>query len=127
MTSPDAIPFSGQRLRSKANESLASDDGNPNLKVFLLARPVANRQRSPYRPFRIVLMGDRRTEQRHDRVADELLNRTPMPLDLGADALPIRILQRPHILWIQRLGDRSKADQVGEQDTYDLALLTRRQ
>ena len=38
-------------------------------------------QAGPDRPLGVVLMGDRRTPDRHDRVADELLDRPPIAAD----------------------------------------------
>ena len=71
-------------------------------------------------------MGDRRAEERHDRVADELLHRPSVALDLGLDPRPVRSLQRAHLLRVEPLRLRGEADEVGEEDGDALSLLARR-
>ena len=80
-----ALP--GARPRVKGDECLARVDGNPNLKLgVLVPNRVPDRKRSPNRPLGVVLVGNRRAENGHDRVADELLDRptTPLQFDCGA-------------------------------------------
>ena len=70
-------------------------------------------------------MRDRRAEERHDRVADELLDSSSVALELGAQPLVVRPQDRLDVLGIQRLGARGEADEVGEQHRHDLALAAR--
>ena len=72
-------------------------------------------------------MRGRRPEEGHDRIADELLDRAPAPLELGADAVVIRAEDGAHLLGIELLRLRSEADEVAEEDGDDLALLARRE
>ena len=70
-------------------------------------------------------MRDRRAEERHHRVADELLDRAAEALELVAQ---VRVVGREHradVLGIELLGARREADEVGEEDGDDLALLAR--
>ena len=55
-----------------------------DLQLAVRRERVANRERSAHGAFRIVLVRDRRAEDRHDRVADELLDRAAEALELGA-------------------------------------------
>ena len=70
-------------------------------------------------------MRGRRAEQRHHRVADELLDGAAMALELGADALVVRAEERLDVLGIHRLGPGGEADEVAEDDRDDLALAAR--
>ena len=79
-----------------------------------------------HRALRVVLAGDRRTENGHDRVADEFLHRPAETLDLLLHACVVRTQSRTDILWIGLLGRRGEPDQVDEEDGDDLALLRSR-
>ena len=68
--------------RLEGHECLARGDADPDLELRLLPRPVANRKRGPHRPLRIVLVRDRRPEEGHHRVADELLDGSSVALQL---------------------------------------------
>ena len=61
--------------------------------VLARSRPVADRERRPHRPLGVVLVRDRRAEERHHRVADELLDRSAETLELGAQ---MRVVRREH-------------------------------
>ena len=89
---------------------------------LLLEREIADRERSANCALRVVLVRCRRTEERHYRIADELLDRAAVTLELRADALVVRAEQRLHVLGIHRLGARREADEVAEDDRDDLAL-----
>ena len=66
-----------------------------------------------------------RAEERHHRVADELLDRAAVALELAAQALVVRRKHRAHVLRVEALGPRGEADQVTEEHRDDLALLAR--
>ena len=55
-----------------------------------LGERVADRERRAHRPLGIVLVRDRRAEDGHDGVADELLDRAAVPLELAADRRVVR-------------------------------------
>ena len=113
-----------QRSRCEHNECLPGVDGNSRPQLFAaVAHPVADRQGRAHRAFWIVLVGDGRAEQRHHRVADELLHRAAETLELPAQVLPIRREQRSHVLWIEPFCLRRKPNEVGEQHGDHLALL----
>src|SRR5712691_6492878 len=77
------------------------------------------------RALRIVLMRDRRTEQRHRCIANELFDRATETLELRTQPLVIGSEQRSYVLGIHALGTRGEAHQVRKQHGHDLALLTR--
>src|SRR5204862_5982860 len=73
-----------------------------------------------------VLVGDRGAEEGDNGVADELLHRPAVPLELVPQPSVVRREHRPDVLRIELLRARGEAHQVGEQDGDDLALLARR-
>jgi class 3 adenylate cyclase len=91
-----------------------------------VAHRLADRERGAHRPLGVVLVRQRGAEERHHGVADELLDRAPVALELGADTCPVRSLEGAHLFRIELLGAGGEADQVGEQDGQDLALLAGR-
>ena len=108
------------------DERLPGVDGDPHLKVGLLRAPVTDRKRRPHRPLRIVLMRDGRAEDRHHRVADELLDGSSTALELVAEVSVIRGKHRAHVLGIELLRPRREADEVDEDDGDGLSLLAER-
>jgi hypothetical protein len=64
-------------------------------------------------------------EERHDGVADELLDRAASALELLAQARIVGRQHRSDVLGIQLLGASREPDEVGEEDGDDLALLPR--
>lgn len=70
-------------------------------------------------------MRDRRAEDAHDRVADELLDEASERLDLAAYALVVRREDRVHVLRVELLGPRGEPDKVDEDDADDAPLLLR--
>ncbi len=63
---------------------------------------IADRERRAHRALGIVLVCDRRAEQRHHRVADELLDRAAMAFELRAHARVVRTEQRVDVLGVER-------------------------
>ncbi len=78
------------------------------------------------RPLGIVLVGDRRPEDGHDRVTDELLDRAAVAFDLGPQQGVVRAQGGQHLLRIGAVRGGREADQVGEEDRDDLPLLAAR-
>ena len=74
----------------------------------------------------IVAVGDRRPEDRHDRVADELLEHAAVVLDPLLRLRVIELQGLANILGVGAFGSGSKADQVDEQNGDELAFLARR-
>ncbi len=120
-TSPEAIPSPASGSRVEQYEHLARRDADAELEP-LLDREVADGERGSDGSLGIVLVRDGRAEQRHNRVADELLDRAAVVLELGAKASVIRAEDRLHVLRVHRLRARREADEVAEEDRDDLAL-----
>jgi hypothetical protein len=62
-------------------------------------------------------------EERDDGIADELLDRAAVALELVPEAGVIRREQCPDVLGIELLGARGEPDEIGEENGEDLALL----
>ena len=102
-TSPDAIPSPASGLRVEPNECLAGRDSDAELEL-LLDGELPDRERGAYRALGVVLVRGRGAEERHDRVADELLDGAAMSLELGANALVVGAEESLDVLRIHRLG-----------------------
>ena len=75
------------------------------------------------RALSVVLERGRSAEHRHHGVACELLDGTARPLDLLAHCVVERLEAHPHALRIAIAGVLGRADQVGEENGDELALL----
>ena len=84
---------------------------------------VAGGERGSHRALGVVLVGDGRAENGHDRIADELLHGAAEALDLRAQARVVRGEHRAHVLRVELLGPPCEAHEVGEEDRHDLAFL----
>ena len=74
--------FAGFRTGAERDERLARRDSDAHLELALLGERLADRERSAYGTLGIVLVRDRRSEDRHDGVADELLDGSAEALEL---------------------------------------------
>ncbi len=83
-----------ERLTLAADDDLARVDADPRLEPVLRDRR-AHLRRSADRAQRVVLVRDGDPEDRHDRVADELLDRPAVPLDDRAQVLEVPAHPRP--------------------------------
>ena len=95
---------------------------------LLLVQPVdrsPDRERRADRALGIVLVGHRRAEERHDGVADELLDRPPVVLELVAQERVVRRQGAADVLDVHALAPAREPDEIGEEHRDDLALLTR--
>ncbi len=72
---------------------------------------------------RVVLVRYGDAEHRHDRVADELLDRAAVPLQDDAEILEVPPHAGAERLRVGRLPERGRADEVAEEHGDDLALL----
>jgi hypothetical protein len=66
---------------------------------------------------------DRRAEDGHDRVADELLERPSVALELRAHQLELWPDRRPDVFRVTAVAETGRVDQIGEEHRHDLALL----
>ena len=71
---------------------------------------------------RVILVGDGRTEQRHDPVAEELVHGALVPVHLGQHQLEGAGHEGVDLLGIEARGDRGEAGNVHEEHRHLLAL-----
>ena len=74
-----------------------------------------------YSAQRVVVVDGRDAEDGHDRVADELLDGAPVPLELPAHDGVVLLHHLPHHLGVERLAERREVRDVGEDDGDRLA------
>ena len=120
----------------RADEHLARVDADAHLDV---ARGVAtldvlgdqpgegllHAQGGAHRPVGVVLVGDGRTEQGDDGVAEDLVDTPAEGLDLDDERLEVGLDEPGDRLGVEVLGECRVADEVGEQHGDDTALLDR--
>jgi hypothetical protein len=109
----------------EGDERFARCDTDPQLEP-VVGRELPYLERSANRSLGIVLMADGRAEERHDCIADELLDRATEALELLLQPSVIRGENGCDVLGIHLLGLRGEADEIAEQRGDDLPLLTRR-
>jgi hypothetical protein len=119
-------PLALAGVGAERHERLAGGDPDPHLELAFLLGPVAHGERGPHRAFRIVLVRDRSAEERHDGVADELLDRAAEALELAAQPLVVTAEEAADVLGIHRLRAVSEVDEVAEEAGDDFALLAPR-
>ena len=130
VTRGDALALA--RSRADDDERFASVDADADLQIEPLVLGVqlvdraADGERRSNGSLRIVLVRDRSAEQRDHRVADELLDRAAVALQLGSEAGIVGREPRSDVLRVHLLGLRGRADDVGEEDGDELPLLGRR-
>ena len=95
---------------TEQDERLAGVHRDAHLQVVLLARPVPDGEGGSDRPQRVVVMRERSPEERHHRVADELLDGPAALLELAAQPLPVRREHGANLLRIELLGTRGETD-----------------
>ena len=79
----------------------------------------------PDGPLGVVLVGDRCPPDRHDRIADELLDRAPVPPDDVTREVEVPGEGLADVLGIPLRRIRREAHQIGEQDRHQPALRLR--
>ena len=109
-------------LALAADDDLARVDPDPCLETVRGDR-IAHLRRRAHGAQRIVLVRDRDPEDGHHRVADELLDGSPMSLENRAEILEIPAHTGAQGFRIRRLAERGRPDEVAEEDRDDLALL----
>jgi hypothetical protein len=111
------------------HDRLAGVHGNPGLEVQLgvgrveLGERLPDRERGADGALCVVAVGERRAEDGHDRVADELLHEAAEPFDLDPKALVIAAEDGAHVLRVEGFRARCEADEVGEEDGDDAPFL----
>ena len=110
-----------QPLR-RAGDHLATADADSALDAQCGQRRLHLRRR-PQRAHGIVLVHRRQPEDRHHRVADELLDDPAVALDDRLHALEVAREQGTERLGVERLAESRRSGDVTEQDRDDLALL----
>ena len=84
------------------------------------------RQPAPDGSLRVVAVRERRSEDGHARVADELLDRPAEPVGLDAERVVEQGQSIPDVLRVFVVGARGRSDDIDEQHRDQLALLLRR-
>ena len=84
--------------------------------VVQLRELVAQLDRRAHRPQRVVLVHERDAERRHDRVADELLDRAAVPLQDLAGRLVVAGPDVAQRLGIELLAERSRIGHVAKDE-----------
>ena len=83
---------------------------------------LAQVQRRVARTLRMILVGDRRAEQRHDAVARELVDETLEALDALGENREEALHDRAPLFRVELLGEVHRALHVGEQHRHLLVL-----
>ena len=111
-----------ERLALAADDDLARVDADPRLQVVLGDRS-AHLRRGANRAERVVLVRSRNAEDRHHRVADELLDGTAVAFDDPPEVFEVAAHARAQCLRVGRLPEGSRAHEVTEENRDDLSLL----
>ena len=115
---PSGTPLTGAQV-----EYFPQQTDNPDLRPDVASLWHSAVESGPGGAFRIVLVRGRRPEDCDDGVADELLHRAPVALELVPEPRVVRGQQRPDVLGVEPLSALGRADQVREDDGDELALL----
>ena len=91
-------------------------------RVVQLAEAASHPESRPKRPRRVVLVRDRRAEDGHHRVADELLDGSAFCLDLLAHGLGVGAEHVLEVFRVQRLAERRRPRDVRKEHGHDPAL-----
>jgi hypothetical protein len=89
-------------------------------------QPVTDAERGMHGPDRMILVANRRTEERHEAISEELVYRALVPMDLGKHHIEGAVHQAVDVLGIQALGQRGEARDVHEEHGDELALTLQR-
>jgi hypothetical protein len=109
--------------RTDRDCGLARQDAGPSLDGGP-ERPdgVDELERGSDRALRVVLVGDRGSPYRHDRVADELLDRPAIPADDVPCEIEVARQRVADVLGVTALSERGEPDEIREEDADDAAL-----
>ena len=120
----DVDGVSGRESFGRPSYDFSRIDADARLDAEL-GQGVSHLHRSPAGPERVILVHLGDAEDGHDRVADELLHRSPVRLDDPLHTLEVAGEQGAERLRVGRLAQRGRAGYVAENDGDDLALLSR--
>ncbi len=87
-----------------------------------LLQPLPQAEGGEHRPARVVLVSDGGSEERHEAVAEELVDRPLVAVDLPQGELEELVEQEMHRLRPHPLGKGGRAHEVAEEDGDLLAL-----
>jgi hypothetical protein len=88
-----------------------------------LREGVAKCKRGSNGALGIVLVGLRRAEDGHHRIADELLRDPAVALDLAVEELEQLTLELAYVLGVELLAERRRPGEVGKEHAHDSPLL----
>ena len=109
--------------RADVDGSLAGQHAGARLDALRQARhPVDQFERGAHGALGVVFLGGGRAPDRHDRVADEFLDRAAVALDDLARHVEVARQRVANVFRVTFLGERREADQVREQDADHAAL-----
>ena len=112
--------FASGHVGAQHHERFAGVDADAYVQVqtgLLVVEPLdrgPNRECCAHRAFGIVLMCDRRPEQRHHGVADELLDGAAVVLQLVSQQRVVRSQRAAHVLHVHLLAAAGEPDQIRE-------------
>jgi len=109
-----------ERVRASGHD-LARVDADPDVDLDRVAK-LGGRAHGAER---VVLVHDRHAEHGHDRVADELLHRSPVTLDRRPRRLEVPGHHGAHRFRVELLAETRRTRHVAEEHGDDLPLLTR--
>ena len=112
----------------RADQHLAGVHPDAEVHVHLelgphLREALLHAQRGPDGPLGVVLVGDRRAEQRDQRVADHLVDLAAEGRDLDREPLEAAVDEVLDVLGVRGLRQRREPDQVGEEHGRDAPLV----
>ena len=120
-----------RRTGVERDERLAGRDPDAHMEVERVA-PVVQRgdrlargERGAHRSLGVVLVGGRGAVDRDDRVADELLDRASVSLEVTPQGLVVPTEDGAHVLRVEPLGAGGRAHEVDEDRRDDLPLFPR--
>ncbi len=120
------------RLAHRAREHLAGVHAHAQLEVHALGQPgvdlrhrVLHPEARPDGALRVVLVGNGSAEESHDVVADVLVDRSAIALDLTSEPQQRSVYLRLHLLGVHALGEGGVAGQIREQHGHLAAFVER--
>ena len=112
----------------RSDEHLTGVDPDTQLRTgtaipVQLGHGALHLERAPNGAFGVVLVGDRRAEQRDERIADKLVDAAAVPLDVRGERGETPVDEVFDAFRIGRLGERREPDEVAEEHCDDAALV----
>ncbi len=125
-TSPVTMPSPSSGRAPNATTAGPGVDADPHVKLELrlpfvqLGDRLDDTQAGADRPLGIVLVRDRRAEDRHHRVADELLDGSTVSLELVPQSRVVRTDPGAYVFRVGPVGGGREADEIAEERRDDL-------